>query len=105
MFHAWCVSLTDKGDNGLLRGSLEQMIQCVQHQGEDGQSQHPSRPCKASSGLGPAALPSPLGQGNGVTLEAVRHEGGHRAPEVVVVVPVEDKVLVEGKACTVHAPL
>lgn len=60
-----------------------------------------------------------------MTLEAVRHEGGHRAPEVMAVVPVEDKValshtagvqeelshawfsplLVKGKACTTHGPL
>lgn len=29
MFHAWCVSLIDKGDNGLLRVSLEQIIHSV----------------------------------------------------------------------------
>lgn len=74
---------------------------------------------------GPSCTPSPSGQGNGVTLEAVRHEGGHRAPEVVAIVPVEDKIslshtarlpeelscgwssplLVEVKACAMRAPL
>lgn len=45
-------------------------------------------------GAGPSCTSSPSGQGNGVALEAVRHEGGHRAPEVVAVEPVEDSLSV-----------